>query len=117
MKAKEMFEKIGYQEIENFGLFGKSYRRLWTSWYENDNDLIEDVKENGKLRMLHIDIGEFIDKYIHLTLKDVDAKIENNKIVSRTDGELVGFPPLGFTLSLEELEAINKQVEELGLKE
>ena len=112
-EAKELFKGLGYEEVEPFGIFKKTYRRFWNI-YENEDDIIEEIKQTGTLRYLYINFCDIFDKYIAITMEDVPAKYENGKILTKQVGEQINMPPIGIDFTLNELQAINKQIEELG---
>ena len=112
MSAKEMFEKLGYQEIKPFAITRKTYRKIW-GVYENIEDIKEEVKETGKLRFFYIDFNQLLENDVSLSLIDVKAKIENDEVLTEEYGKSIGFHSW-VDLSIKELQTINKQIEELG---
>lgn len=112
-EAKELFEELAYEEVEPFGIFKKTYRRFWEV-YESEDDIIEEIKQTGTLRYLYINFCDIIDKHLVITLEDVPAKYEDGKILTKPIGKQINMPPIGIDFTLNELQAINKQLEELG---
>ena len=110
--AREMFEDLGYQEIKPFAMVRKTYRKIWGT-YESINDVKEEINETGKLRFFYIDFNQLLENGVNLSLIDVKAKIENNEVLTEEYGESIGFHSW-VDLSIKELQAINKQIEELG---
>ena len=110
MSAVEMFEKLGYQEIKLWNSF-KVYRKIW-DLFEDEEELFDQVRKEGKLRFRYIEFTIFRD--IDIDLIDVDAVVENGELKGKEYGEAVGTPQMGTAISFLELQAINKQVEELG---
>lgn len=80
MKAKEMFEKLGYEQLGSF-------------------------KPNDKYIIIAWDKEEYEDRFTIYFYADKAVRV----IMETKEGKI--FPPV---ITLEELQAINKQVEELG---
>lgn len=113
MTAKEMFESEGYQEVHPFGIFRKTYRRLWDSWYEDEEDVKTAVEETGKLRFLYIDFS-ILGSQVHVGLYDVNAKLEGDTVKTELYGDAVEMARGGIYLTTGEIMAINRQFDELG---
>ena len=113
MKAKDMFEKLGYYEV-NKAFHKASYRKIYTLC-DNFDDLKEEIKLDNHLRFACIDFEDTLGKTINIYYEDCETQITDDGLSSKIWGMPVGVP-MGTCLSLEELQAINKQVEELGWK-
>ena len=111
MSAKEMFEKLGYQEIQK-AFVVKSYRKLWTC-SENIEELKREVKSDGKMRFVYIDFDNLFGNTVEISYEECEAQIVGDDIKTQIYGDKVPVK-FGITLTYDEIQAINKQVEELG---
>ena len=111
MKAKKMFEKLGYQEVQK-AFVVKSYRKLWTC-AENFDDLKREVKIDGKMRFVYIDFDNIFGNTVEISYEECEAQIVGDDIKTQIYGDKVPVK-LGITLTYDEIQAINKQVKELG---
>ena len=111
MKAKKMFEKLGYKKKKKAFVI-KSYRKIWTC-SENFEQLKREVKMDGKIRFIYIDFDNIFGNTVEISYEECEAQIENDNIKTKLYGEKIPVK-LGITLTYDEIKAINKQVKELG---
>ncbi len=105
-------EDLGWQEIEPFGIFKKTYRKL-DEIVENEEELKEIVKTDKKLRFVYIDFTDLLGKTIDIGIQEVNAKIENNEILAEKLGKTSKIAKARLELSMQELQAIYNKCKEL----
>ncbi len=106
-------EDLGWQEIEPFGVFKKTYRKL-DEIVENEEELKEIVKTDKKLRFVYIDFTDLLGKTIDINIQEVNAKIENNEILVEKLGKTSKIANAQISLSMDELQAIYNKCKEIG---
>ncbi len=106
-------EGLGYEEIEPFGIFKKTYRKL-DEIVENEEELKEIVKTDKKLRFVYIDFTDLLGKTIDIDIQEVNAKIENNEIFAEKLGKTSKIANASLKLTIQELQAIYNKCKEIG---
>lgn len=112
MRADKMFEKLGWHKTDR--MFTKcSYFQIY-GYYENEKDLEEDIKKEGKLLLLFIDFQNIVDNSINISLELCDASMNGGEIKISMVGERQELPRLGLLAEVDLIKAINRKIYELG---
>ena len=116
MSAKEMFEKLGYEKInDKFNIIHKAvYRTVW-GVYEDYEDLLEVAREEKKIRFKYVEFSQ-LSRYrgVNFNLQEVDVEVVDGILITKSFGQSIPVPKCGIDITFEELQAINQQCKELG---
>ncbi len=107
-------EDLGWEEIEPFAIFRKTYRKV--DEILDYEELKEEVKNGGKVRYKYINFTDFkfLGKTIEIEIQEVEAKVENEELYSKKLGKICKIANAQMNLSMKELQAIYNKCRDLG---